>query len=56
MFNDIYVESFRKYSGEKEKMLVTSIPSFSHNVSPQYKQITFFHNVFLKFFFFSVLK
>ena len=31
-FNDLEKEAFWKHSGEKEKMLVSSIFSFSHNV------------------------
>ena len=31
-FNDLEEDVFRKHNGEKEKMLVTSIFSFSHHV------------------------
>ena len=43
-FNDLEEETFGKHCGEKEKMLVTSIFFFSHNVfyHPQHKFQLFF--------------
>ena len=37
-FNDLEKEAFWKHCGEKEKMLVTSIFSFSHNAFLPYQR------------------